>query len=438
MNGKPELLSRRNFVAGGAAATVCFMLGSSLVGCQSEQGSTGGSSGNNGTFGGNGSSGAVDYADWSAVLEAAKGSKVSWYGWGGSEPRNTWINNTLAKRLKDNYDVTLELVGMNINDILTKLSGEMQAGVKEGTIDFIWINGENFFSTKESGYLWGPFCTFLPNFNNYVDAQSPDIAYDFGSPTEGFEAPYGKAQMQMWYDSAKITSVPKNPNEFLQFCKDHKGMVTYPEPGDFTGTAFISCLIAGVVGKAEFEKLSKMQSPTVEAVEAVVGPGMEYLRSLNPYLWKEGKTFPSDSTMVATMYADGELVINMGYGAPESLVKSGQLPGTTRSFIFDTGTVGNTHFMAIAANAPHKAAALVAINEVLSPEMQLSQFKDLSYISVLDIDSLPASQKTAFEGVTLGVTELPLSTLLDHRVAEVSGRAIPLLEQIWLNQVPGK
>jgi len=420
--------SRRSFVAFSATAATSVLLGMGLTSC--------GEKGDSAT--GGASEESIDFSNWDAVLAEAKGSSVSWYGWGGSEPRNTWINTVLAPRLKEKYDVTLELVGMDINDILTKLSGEMQAGVETGTIDFIWINGENFFSTKENGYLWGPFTANLPNFNQFVDAQSPEVLYDFGAPTEGFEAPYGKAQMQMWADSAKIASTPKNPDEFLQFCKDNKGMVTYPEPGDFTGTAFISCLIAGVIGKEEFEKLSMMTNPTLEEVKEIVALGMDYLRSLNPYLWKEGKTYPSDSMTVSTMYADGELVMNMGYGAPESLVKTGQLPESTRSFIFDTGTVGNSNFMAIAANAPHKAAALVAINEVLSPEMQLSQFQELSTISVLDMDKLEKEDQSAFENTSLGASELPLATLLDHRVAEAAGPVIPLLEQIWLAEVPGK
>ena len=429
----PRLLTRRRFVATATAAAASLMLGSSLTGCTSQGNNTGSNASNGG-----GSPTAIDYSDWEAVLAAAKGSSVAWYGWGGSEPRNTWINTVVAPRLKEKYDITLNLVGMDINDVLTKLSGEMQAGVSEGTIDFIWINGENFFSTKEHGYLWGPFCDFLPNFKDYVDAKSPEIAFDFGSPTEGFEAPYGKAQMQMWVDSAKITKTPKDMDEFLQFCKDHQGMVTYPEPGDFAGTAFISCLIAGVVGKAAFEKLSQMQAPTIDAVKQVVDPGLAYLRSLNPYLWKEGKTFPSDAAMVNTMYADGELVMNMGYGAPEALVKSGLLPQTTRSFIFDTGTVGNTNFMAIAANAPHKAAAMVAINEVVSPDMQLSQFKDLATVSVLDMGKLSPEQKSAFDAVPLGVTQLPLTELLSHRIVEAAGPVIPLLERLWLDEVVGK
>ena len=237
-NGQPQpgqttgLMSRRRFVglAGTAAATLMF--GGAFVGCAGS--GNGGSpapdaSGDDAAATAN----SVDFSDWNAVLEAAKGQTVSWYGWGGDEARNTWINTVLADALKQKYDITLDLVGMDINDILTQLSGEMQAGVEEGSIDFIWINGENFYSCKENGYLWGPFTSYLPNFNDYIDGNSPEVLYDFGSPTEGFECPYGKAQMQMWYNSDVVTTPPTTVEEFAAFCQQHPGQVTYPEPGDF-------------------------------------------------------------------------------------------------------------------------------------------------------------------------------------------------------------
>ena len=382
--------------------------------------------------------GDVDYADWDAVLEAARGQEVSWYGWGGSEPRNTWIETVLAPRLKERYDVTLNLVGMDINDILTQLSGEKQAGAAQSAVDFIWINGENFASAKANGYLWGPFTEYLPNFVDYCDADAADLAFDFGAPVDGYEAPYGKTQLCLWVDADVVADVPLDPDGFLEFCKRYAGMVTYPAPGDFTGTAFISCLIAGVIGKDEFERLSAMADATPDEVRAIVEPGLTYLRELNPYLWKGGATFPADSTVVRQMYADGELVLCMGYGEPQSEVDNGQLPASTRSFVFETGTVGNTNFMAIADRAPHKAAALVAINEILSPEMQLDQYRVLGNLTVLDLERLPEADRAAFEAVELGSAQLPLVDKLAVRVAEAAGPVIPILEQLWLDEVPGR
>ncbi len=414
-------LSRRSFVKLAGAAALAASAGSAAL--------------TSNAFG-------LDATDWDAVVEAARGSKVAWYGWGGSAPRNELITGTLAPRLKEKYDIDLELVGMDINDILTQLSGEFQAGLTEdgGSIDFIWINGENFASAKKNGYLWGPFADDLPNVQRYVDTKAADIAYDFGTAVEGYEAPYGKAQMVFWVDGAQVseTETPIDPETFLQFCQDHAGMVTYPEPGDFTGTAFISCLIAGVVGKEEFEKLATMTDPTEEDVRAIVEPGMEYLRSLNPYLWKQGQTFPADSTTMHQMYADGELVLDGGYGEPQTDVDNGLLPATTRSFVLDTGTVGNTNYMAIAANAPHKEAAMVAINEVLSPDYQLIRYEKLGNITVLDLDKLSDEDRAAFDAVELGSAQLPLDTKLSHAVAEACGPVIPVLEQIWHDEVPGK
>lgn len=414
-------LSRRSFVKLAGAAALAASAGSAAL--------------TSNAFG-------LDATDWDAVVKAARGSKVAWYGWGGSAPRNELITGTLAPRLKEKYDIDLELVGMDINDVLTQLSGEFQAGLTEdgGSIDFIWINGENFASAKKNGYLWGPFADDLPNVQSYVDTQAADIAYDFGTAVEGYEAPYGKAQMVFWVDGAQVseTETPIDPETFLQFCQDHAGMVTYPEPGDFTGTAFISCLIAGVVGKEEFEKLATMTDPTEEEVRAIVEPGMEYLRSLNPYLWKQGQTFPADSTTMHQMYADGELVLDGGYGEPQTDVDNGLLPATTRSFVLDTGTVGNTNYMAIAANAPHKEAAMVAINEVLSPDYQLIRYEKLGNITVLDLDKLSDEDRAAFDAVELGSAQLPLDTKLSHAVAEACGPVIPVLEQIWHDEVPGK
>jgi len=384
---------------------------------------------------------AFDATKWDEVLATAKGEKVSWYGWGGDQARNNWITQVLAPRLKEKYNVTLERVDMDINDILTQLSGEIQANKEIGSIDFIWINGENFYSCKQNGYLWGPFTQNLPNYNQYVDGTSLANLYDFGSPIEGYEAPYGKTQFQMWCDSAKVSAseMPTSLARLKSFVQAHPGTVTYPEPGDFVGTAFIESVIAGVVGTTQFAQLSAMSKDeaTEEKVLAIVKPGLEYLKELAPYLWKQGKTYPSASTELSTMYADGELLIDTAYGAPVSQVNNGTLPATTKGFIFDSGTVGNQNFNAIAKNAPHKAAAMVAINEILSPEMQLSIYEQLGGLSPLDMSKLDAQTKAAFDNVTLIDAQIPADQLAAHAILEASGPVVPILESLWRSTVLG-
>lgn len=52
-----------------------------------------------------------------------------------------------------------------IDEILNLLLNEKQAGTDKGSIDIIWINGENFASAKENGLLFGPFASELENFS---------------------------------------------------------------------------------------------------------------------------------------------------------------------------------------------------------------------------------------------------------------------------------
>ena len=63
----------------------------------------------------------LDDATWEQILEEARGTTVTFYGWGGDENRNNWLNTTVASYVKENYDITLEVVGMNIDEILSRL-----------------------------------------------------------------------------------------------------------------------------------------------------------------------------------------------------------------------------------------------------------------------------------------------------------------------------
>jgi len=426
MSSNQNVITRRRFVQIMGAAGLVSYAGVSLLGCASN--------------GDTATAFDIDNADWDALLAEAGGQTVTFYGWGGDEARNAWLDTTVAETLKTKYDITLERVPMDINDILTQLSGDMQAGVQDGSIDFMWINGENFYSTMQNGYLYGPFCDRLPNFTTYVDTASTEITYDFGQPNLGFEAPYGKAQMVMLADTAVTPDLPATAAEFLAFCQANTGRVTYPAAGDFTGTAFISCLIAAAIGADSWSRLTTLGPDDEAAIREIVDPGLDYLRSLNPYLWQGGVTFPADSGTVYTMFQDGELVVHMTYD-PFSWtndVAAGLIPATTQSFLFDEGMVGNTNFLAIAKNAPHKAAALVAINEILAPEIQLSQYQTLKTVTVLDMDALDADAQAAFAAVDLGQGTLPLSELLGHRIPEVSGAVITIIEDLWTNEVVGK
>ncbi len=370
------------------------------------------------------------------LKESAKGSTVTFYGWGGDELLNQWLDDVFAPAMKEEYDITMERVPMDIDQVLSQLSGEIQAGEEDGSIDMIWINGENFQSAKENNMLYGPFVEKLPNFEEYIDTESEDVTLDFAYPIEGYEAPYGKAQMVMIADTAVTPDLPKNTDELMEFAKNNKGKVTYPALPDFTGSVFVRNIIYEICGYEQFLDMEADKETVKEAIE----PALAYLRELNPYLWNEGKTFPESSTTVDNMFADGELVLNMTYDAFGTSIKiaDGMYTETTQSFQFDKGTIGNTNFMAIAANSGNKAGAMVAINEMMSPEIQADRYDTMKVLPVVDYGKLSDAQKEAFDKVDLGKGNIPQDELLSKRLPEMPAELVPVIEEIWLEEVVGK
>lgn len=375
-------------------------------------------------------------ADFDTLVEQAKWQSVSFYGFGGNDELNNWLDTVVTPTVKEKYDITLKRVPMDIDQILSKLAGEKQAGTEKGSVDMIWINGENFYSTKENDLLYGPITGYLPNYQKYVDSTTDSAKYDFGYPINGYEAPYSKAQMVLITDLAKTPKMPKSTGELLEFAKKYKGKVTYPALPDFTGSAFVRNIICDIVG---YEKFLEMDTDK-ETVKAYIQPAIDYLKELNQYLWNEGKTFPSTMAQVDNMFSDGELLMTLSY-EPYSIalnIENGTYTDTTQSFIFDKGTIGNTNFIAVAKNSPNKQAALVVINEILSPEMQTSKYEKVKLLPAIDYKLLSDSDKKLFDNVEIGKGIVSGDELLSKQIPEIPAKFVPIIEEIWLEEVVGK
>lgn len=378
----------------------------------------------------------VDEMTYEQLLEEAKGSTVTFYGWGGDEDLNAWLDDIFAPEMKEKYDITMERVPMDIDQVLSQLSGEIQAGKEDGSIDMIWINGENFKSAKENNMLYGSFLEKLPNTKKYLDLNSDENKYDFGYEIEGYEAPYGKAQLVFMHDSAITSNVPKNTEELLEFAKANKGKVTYPALPDFTGSAFVRNIIYDICGYEQFQDMKADK----ETVKKAIQPAIDYLVKLNPYLWNEGKSFPADSTQLDNMFMDKEVVMFMSYEpySVASKIEKGSYTDTTETFIFDKGTIGNTNYMAIAKNSGNKAGAMVAINEMISAKMQASKYDAIKTLPVVDNSKLSDEEAEMFDKVDLGKGTLSQEELLSKRLPEMPADLVPIIEEIWLEEVVGK
>ena len=140
------------------------------------------------------------------------------------------------------------------------------------------------------------------------------------------------------------------------------------------------------------------------------------------------------------MFADGELMMTLSYSpyAAAVEIEKGIYKNTAQTFLFDSGTVGNTNYMAIAKNSPNKAAAIVAINEIKSADIQASQFENLKTLPIVSYDKLSDSEKSKFDSVNIGAGVLSQDEVLSKRLPEMPANIVPIIEEIWEEEVVGR
>ena len=69
----------------------------------------------------------IENMSFDEMKEAAKGTTVTFYGWGGDEKLNQWLDDVFAPGMKEKYDITMERVPMDIDQVLSQLTGEIQS-----------------------------------------------------------------------------------------------------------------------------------------------------------------------------------------------------------------------------------------------------------------------------------------------------------------------
>ncbi len=344
-------------------------------------------------------------ANWQEAVAQARGETVYFNAWGGNERINAyiaWAGERLAEHAIELVHVKLADTG----DAVARVVAEKVAGREDGgSVDLIWINGENFAAMKARGLLAGPFTHMLPNFR-LVDIEGKrSTTVDFTVPVEGLEAPWGMAQVVFIYDTARLTAPPRRIVEFVPWAKVTPGRFTYPAPPDFTGTAFLKQALYGLVADP-----AALQRPA-DAVDAgtLSRPLWEFLDALHPLLWRRGRVFPQNDQAQRQLLDDGEIDLSLSFnpGEASSAIAAGLLPASVRTYVLDGGTIGNTHFLAIPFNAGAKAAAMVAANFLLSPEAQArKQDPDVwGDPTVLALDKLGAD-RALFEALARGIATL--------------------------------
>ncbi|NMM43188.1 ABC transporter substrate-binding protein [Rhodospirillaceae bacterium KN72] len=364
--------------------------------------------------------------DWDRALEKARGQTVYWNAWGGDDSINAYVD-WVGQRVKEDYGVTLVHVKVgDISETVRRILAEKAAGRDSGgSVDLMWINGENFKAMKDNGLLFGPFADALPNRELIDTQENPAILRDFTVPTDGYESPWGGAKLIFVYDTARLANPPRDAGALLAYATANPGRVTYPAPPNFLGTTFLKQVLYELV-----EDPSELLSPAGQNFDAVTAPLWDYLSALHPTLWREGRDYPATEDDLIGLLDDGSVDIALAFNPAKAsnAIEQDRLVDTARTYVPDAGSIGNTHYVAIPFNASAKEGAAIVANFLLSPEAQARKQDPRIWgdPTVLSMSRLDDTARALFDDLPRGVATLSPEEL---------GRTLPEPHPTWMTRI---
>ena len=369
--------------------------------------------------------------NWDAVVAAARGQTVYFNAWGGELAINRYIE-WAAEQVRAEYGIELRHVKVtDIAEAVSRIKAENAAGRdRDGSIDLLWINGENFASLQRAGLLYGPWVDSTPHAELINWEGNPTPLFDGAMATGGFELPWGTAALTLFYDSQQIKQPPDDPDALLQWIESHPGRFSYPQPPAFLGSAFLKQLLLVLVQDAE-----RLQRPVGDDFSEVTQPLWSWLDRAHPHLWRRGRLFPLSGPAQRDLLAVGELDWMLSFNPSEAsrAIGQGDLHETIGALHFAAGALANSHFLAIPYNASATAGARVTANFLLSPAAQARKANEKFWgdPTVLDIDKLGTAERRLFAALRTGAATPSRA----HRyLSEPHPSWTTRLEQAWLER----
>lgn len=389
---------------------------------------------------------------WEEVSKrAADEGKVNFYYWGGSDTINVWIDRVATPAMKD-LGVTLNPVRITgTKDAVDLILAEKNAGkgTGEGSVDAVWVNGENFYTLSQQKALFGSFAQKVPNAQNFDwnpdDPRSLLNLRDFGVVTDSQEIPWSGQQYvcainRQYVDAA---DTPSTFEELKSYLEKNPGKFTYVKPPHYIGNTFVQSVMYAFNpdGNGAIPFQQSIDDLGAEELARLVKPGMEYLKSIEPLLLDAngGKPrYPEDIAALDGLFLNGEVYFNCKFGlyAVHTGLLTGTYPEQAEAFVFPKGLmIANKNYLAIPINSPNPASALLLANYMASVESQASKLQNAGMPVGIDIWKLSSEQAAMVQAAApphYGVTQAEL----DANVApDTNASLVDVIEATWLEYI---
>ncbi|MBL4739963.1 MAG: ABC transporter substrate-binding protein [Sneathiella sp.] len=390
---------------------------------------------------------------WSEVEKRAREEgTVNWFHWGGSEQLNSWIERVVVPKMADK-GITLKttrIAGTRdaVDLVLTELAAGRELG--HGSVDAIWLNGDNFYTLSKQEALFGSFADKVPNSKYFeFDQDNPRAQLnlsDFGTPTQAREMPWSGEQYICYLDSKRLSraNAPKDFVELEIWLEKNPGRFTYVKPPHYIGNTFVQTALYSFnpsgQGYKEFQR--PITSFTADEFTKLVQPGFEYLKRIEPHLLGGDTPFyPQNQSVNQSLYNNGEVDFACEFGLylVHNNIKTGTFSETTETLAFpSSGMIKNKNFLAIPKNAPHPAAALVFTNVMSSLELQISKLKDIGYPLGADIWKLSGAEALAAKAAEPALHGVTADELGRLAVSDTNASLVKVIEKIWVDYIEKK
>jgi len=394
-------------------------------------------------------SGSTTWEDVQA--RAQEEGSVNLYYWGGSDPINIWMDQVVVTDLAK-LGVTLNPVRITgTKDAVDLVLAEKGAGKGpgEGSVDAIWLNGENFATLKRRDALFGAFADSMPNSANIEwsdeDPRSLLNLRDFGVETGAAEVPWSGEQYVCSINTARVdkAAAPSTFADLRSYLEMNPGKFTYVKPPHYIGNTFVQSVIYAhnPDGNGAVPFQSSIEELGAEELARLITPGMEYLSALEPLLLGAqggNARYPEDNAALDGMFLNGEVDFACKFGlyAVATGLSLGTYPEGAEAFVFPEGNmIKNKNFLAIPANAPNPAAALIMANYMTSVEAQVSKLKFTGMPPGVDPWRLDDAQVQALVDASPGLVGITQAELDANTAPDTNATLVNVIEATWLEYI---
>lgn len=311
---------------------------------------------------------------WDQIIEIAKAEKeLVFYGWWGEQ---YWKD--AAQKFEEKYGIKVNVViaDNKVDKILAEKDNEV------GTVDVQMFGGPNVRTVIDAGLLYGPIQPIIPD----TDKLDPTLSkVQEGVQTNGYLVPIYRNQVGLLYNPEKVSNPPQTWEELQAFINENPKQFAFCDPNKGgTGEAMVQTVVANLTGGLDQYLTETELDPAKTAKYAAV--------------WEWFNANMDKMTLTAS---NNESADTLNQGATSMVLawdddtqisfSKGTLFKEAKMYIPDFGLPGGGDTAGVIKNAPHKAAALLFINFLISSDMQKQMNETIgSYPARTDLTGLKA------------------------------------------------